>query len=72
MIARDARLLLADRDVDAIEWTVFLVAGRLSRFVEARLADHRVHADGRLARRTVTDDQFALAAADRNHRVDRP
>ena len=39
------------------------------RLVDARLIDHRVHADGGLAGRTVADDQFALAAADRNHRV---
>jgi hypothetical protein len=35
----------------------------------ARLIDHRIHADGGLARRAVTDDQFALATANRNHRV---
>jgi hypothetical protein len=34
------------------------------------LADDGVDTDGRFARRTVTDNQFALAAADRNHRVD--
>jgi hypothetical protein len=39
--------------------------------VDARLVDDRVHADGRLAGGTVADDQFALAAANRNHRVNR-
>ena len=67
---RDRRLLLADRDVDAIERTVVLVAGRFGRPVQTGLADDGVHADGRLARRTVADDQLALAAADRDHGVD--
>ena len=48
-----------------------LVAGRLGRLVQARLVDDRVDADGGLAGRTVADDQFALAAADRDHRVNR-
>ena len=68
---RDRGLLLADRDVDAVERTIVLVAGRFGRFVQPRLADDRVDADGRLAGRAVADDQLALAAADRNHRVDR-
>ena len=46
-----------------------LVAGGFGGLVDARLVDHRVHADGGLARGTVADDQFALAAADRDHRV---
>ena len=69
--ARDGRLLLADRDVDAVERPVVRVAGRFGGLVQPRLADDRVDADGRLAGRTVADDQLALAAADRNHRVDR-
>ena len=44
---------------------------RLGLAVQARLADDRVDADGRLAGRAVADDQLALAAADRDHRVDR-
>src|SRR4030095_5091521 len=35
------------------------------------LIDDRVHADGGLAGSTVADDQLALTAPDRNHRVDR-
>ena len=35
-----------------------------------RLGNDGVDGDGGLARRTVTDDEFALAAADRDHRVD--
>ena len=35
------------------------------------LTDDRIDGDGRLAGRTITDDQFALTAADRDHRVDR-
>jgi hypothetical protein len=34
------------------------------------LVDDRVHRDGGLARLAVADDQLALAAADRDHRVD--
>src|SRR5262249_11256702 len=63
-------LLLANRHVDAVDRTEILVAGSFSGFVDARLIDHRVHADGRLASRTVTNDQLALTAADRDHRVD--
>ena len=47
------------------------VAGRFSRLVEPGLADDRVYADGGLAGGAVADDQFALAAANRNHRVNR-
>ena len=68
--ARDVRLLLADRDVNAIERAEILVAGCFGGLVDARLVDHRVHADGGLAGGTIADDQFALAAADRDHRVD--
>ncbi len=69
--ARDRRLLLADRHVDAVERTIGLVAGGSRGRVEARLADDRVDANGRLAGRTVADDELALTAADRDHRVDR-
>ena len=55
--ARDRRCLLADRDVDADD-------------VLALLVDDRVERDRRLARPAVADDQLALAAADRRHRVD--
>src|SRR5262249_39596873 len=68
---RDRRLLLADRDVDAEERAIGGVAGDFSGAIQARLADDRVDADRRLAGRSVADDQLALAAADRNHRVDR-
>ena len=51
------RALLADGDVDADD------AGAL-------LIDDGVHRDGRLAGAAVADDQLALAAADRDHRVD--
>ena len=55
---RDGRRLLSDRDVDAEE-------------VLALLVDDRVDRDRRLAGLAVADDQLALAAADRHHRVDR-
>ena len=64
-------LLLSDGDVDAVQRTVRLVAGRFSRFVEPGLVDDRVYADGRLAGRAVADDQFPLAAANRDHRINR-
>ncbi len=54
---RDRGQLLPDRDVDAHE-------------ALARLVDDRVDGDGRLARLAVADDQLALAAADRDQRVD--
>ena len=69
--ARDRGLLLTDRDVDGVERAVARIARRLRGLVQAGLADDRVEADGRLARRPVADDQLALAAADGNHRVDR-
>ena len=55
---RDRGCLLADRDVDADH-------------VAAALVDDRVDADRGLAGAAVADDQLALAAADRDHRVDR-
>ena len=54
---RDRRLLLADGVVDADD-------------VLALLVDDRVDGDGGLAGLPVADDQLALAAADRHHRVD--
>ena len=53
----DGRALLADGHIDADD------AGAL-------LIDDRVHRDGRLAGAAVADDQLALTAADRDHRVD--
>ena len=55
---RHGRLALPDRDVDADQVTVLVV-------------DDRVDRDRRLAGLAVADDQLALAAADRDHRVDR-
>src|SRR5207302_7970844 len=54
---RDGRALLPDGAVDADH-------------VAALLVDDGVQNDGGLARLPVADDQFALAAADGNHRVD--
>jgi hypothetical protein len=55
--ARDGRFLRADRDVEALHALALLV-------------DDRVDRDRRLAGLAVADDQLALAAADRDHRVD--
>jgi hypothetical protein len=55
---RDGRLLLADGDVEA-------------EHALALLVDDRVDRDGGLAGLAVADDELALAAADRDHRVDR-
>ena len=54
---RDRRLLLADGDVEAENALALLV-------------DDRVDRDGGLAGLAVADDELALAAADRDHRVD--
>ena len=54
----DGRHPLADRDVDADQVLVLVV-------------DDRVDRDRRLAGLAVADDQLALAAADRDHPVDR-
>ena len=55
---RDRRALLAHRDVDADH-------------VAAALVQDRVDRDRGLARRAVADDELALPASDRDHRVDR-
>src|SRR6185503_2566653 len=54
----DRRLLLTDGVVDADD-------------AEALLIDDGVDRDGGLARLAVTDDELALAPADRHHAVDR-
>ncbi len=54
----DGRHALADRDVDADDVLILVV-------------DDRVDRDRGLAGLAVADDQLALAAADRDHRVDR-
>ena len=54
---RDGRSLLADGDVDALHALALLV-------------EDRVDGDRGLAGLAVADDQLALAAADRGHRVD--
>src|SRR5690606_31741872 len=48
---------LADRDVEAL-------------YAGAALVEDRINGDGGLAGLAIADDQFALAAADRHHRVD--
>ncbi len=63
---RHGRALLADGDVDAVELFLFVAGG-----VDALLVDDRVDRDGGLAGLAVADDQLALAAADRDQRVDR-
>ena len=62
----DGRALLADRDVDAIELLALVAA-----LVERLLVEDGVERDRGLAGLAVADDQLALAAADRDHRVDR-
>src|SRR5690606_37087987 len=63
---RDGRALLADRDIDAIELLALVVAG-----VGGLLVDEGVDRDGGLAGLAIADDQFALAAADGDERVER-
>ncbi len=61
------RLLLTDGDVDADD---LLRVVRITA-TGGLLVDDRVDADRGLAGRAVADDQLALSAADRDHRVDR-
>src|SRR5262249_17890211 len=56
--------------IDAVQRAILFVAGNFSRFIETRLADDGIDTDRRLARGTVADNQFALTAANGNHRVD--
>src|SRR6201999_1410799 len=63
---RDGRALLADRDIDAIELDL-LVGLRVERL----LVQDGVERDRGLAGLAVADDQLALAAADRDQRVNR-
>ena len=62
---RHGRTLLADGDIDAIELGLLVGAG-----VDGLLVDDGVDGDGGLAGLAVADDQFALAAADRDQGVD--
>ena len=62
---RDGRALLPDGDVDAIKLGFFVVA-----FVDRFLVEDGVDDDGGLAGLAVADDQFALAASDRDQAVD--
>src|SRR6185436_559718 len=63
---RDGGALLTDRDVDAVELDL-LVGLRVQRL----LVEDGVERDRGLAGLAVADDQLALAAADRDERVDR-
>ena len=63
---RHRRALLSDRDIDAIELDL-LVAGRVQRL----LVEDGVERDGGLAGLAIADDELALAAADRDQRIDR-
>ena len=67
----DVRVFLSDRDVDAIERTIILRPAFLGGLVQTRLADDGIDRNRALAGRAITDDQLTLAAADRNHRIDR-
>src|SRR5262249_30678736 len=62
----DSGALLPDRNVHAVELDLFV---RLR--VQRLLIENRVERDCRLAGLAVADDQLALAAADRDQRVDR-
>src|SRR5664279_280517 len=64
--AGDRGALLADRDVDAADLLL-----RIAGLPVLLLVDDGVDADRGLPRLAVTDDQLALPAADRRHRVDR-
>ena len=55
--AGNGRRFLTDGDVDADDACIFLI-------------QNGIDSDGRLAGTAVTDDEFTLATADRNHGVD--
>ncbi len=61
----DRRALLPDRDVDALDLLLGVARGPV-----LALVDDRVDRDRGLADLAVADDQLALPAADRRHRVD--
>src|SRR6202521_4014657 len=63
---RNRRALLADRDVNAIQLDLLVAGG-----VERLLVQDGVERDRGLAGLAVADDQLALAAADRDQRIDR-
>ena len=63
--AGDGRALLTDRDVHAAHLLL-----RVAGLPGLLLVQDGVDADGGLARLAVTDDELALAAADRGHGVD--
>src|SRR6267378_3259038 len=63
---RHGRALLADRDINAIQLDLLVAGG-----VERLLVQDGVERDRGLAGLTVADDQLALAAADRDQRIDR-
>ena len=62
---RNCRTLLPDGHIHAIELLALVVA-----LVEGLLVQDRVQRDGGLTGLAVADDQLALAAADRDQRVD--
>ena len=64
----DGGALLADGDVDAVELLALVVAGGV---VVDLLVEDGVERDRGLAGLAVADDELALAAADRDERVDR-
>ncbi len=68
---RDVGILLSDCDVNAIKRPIILVALFFGGLVQARLTDDCVDGDSRFSGRAITDNEFALSAADWNHRVER-
>ena len=66
----DVGLLLADGDVDAVKGLVALELALGGSLVLLRLGNDGVHCDGGLAGGAVTNDQFTLAATNRDHGVD--
>jgi len=69
--ADDVGVLLPDGDVDGIDRAELRITARKADLVDLCLVDDGVDRDGGLAGAAVADDQFALAAADRDHGVDR-
>ena len=67
---RHVGILLTNRDVNTIKRPIILIALFLAGFVQTRLTDDGVDRNRCFAGRAVANNQLALAAADRNHRVD--
>ena len=68
--AHDVRIFLTNRDVDGVDGAEFRIFAGDADLVDLGLIDDRIDADRGLAGAAIADDEFALAATDRDHGVD--